>query len=50
VDFTMFRIPRGEMGRQSVEVLAAIIEGTAGPTQILLPCAYVEGTTLARPR
>ncbi|BCB88176.1 LacI family DNA-binding transcriptional regulator [Phytohabitans suffuscus] len=81
VDFTMFRIPRRQMGWQAVEVLTGLIEGTPGPeggeprsagaqrrgrseaaardgsersrqspTQILLDCEQVEGTTLAAPR
>lgn len=49
-DFTGFHIPREEMGRQSVEVLAAVIDGTAtGIPQRLLPCELVEGTTLGAP-
>lgn len=50
ITFTGFRIPREEMGRQAVEVLAAVLEGT-GPEvpQRLLACELVEGTTLGPP-
>lgn len=49
-DFTGFHIPREEMGRQSVEVLAAVIDGTTTEIpQRLLPCELVEGTTLGAP-
>ncbi|MFV2114800.1 LacI family DNA-binding transcriptional regulator [Micromonospora sp. LOL_025] len=48
--FTGFRIPREEMGRQSVEVLASVIDGSAvGVQQRLLPCELVEGDTLGTP-
>ncbi|MFY1670348.1 LacI family DNA-binding transcriptional regulator [Plantactinospora sp. WMMB334] len=53
VDFTMFRIPRRQMGWQAVEVLTGLIEGTPAtqsPPQIVLDCEQVEGTTLAPPR
>ncbi|MEV5896169.1 LacI family DNA-binding transcriptional regulator [Nonomuraea fuscirosea] len=46
VDFTGFRIPRREMGRQAVEDLAELVEG-GSPVQRLLPCEYTEGATLA---
>ncbi|MFC7592411.1 substrate-binding domain-containing protein [Nonomuraea antimicrobica] len=49
VDFTGFRIPRREMGRQAVEVLTELIEG-GEPVQRLLPCEYAEGATLTPPR
>ncbi|NUP21419.1 MAG: LacI family DNA-binding transcriptional regulator [Streptomyces sp.] len=47
IDFTGFRIPRAEMGRQAVEVLTELIEGS-GPVQRLLPCELVKGSTLGR--
>ncbi|GAA2524956.1 LacI family DNA-binding transcriptional regulator [Winogradskya humida] len=49
LDITGFRIPRREMGWQAVEVLTAVIEGTGGPVQRLLPCEPVAGATLAVP-
>ena len=49
--FTSFRIPREEMGRRAVEVLASRIEAPPeGPVpQILLSCDLVEGSTLGAP-
>ncbi|HEY8472382.1 MAG TPA: LacI family DNA-binding transcriptional regulator [Natronosporangium sp.] len=49
--FTGFRIPRREMGWRAVELLAAVIEGTANQQtwQQLLPCEPVDGATLAPP-
>ncbi|MGW0507122.1 LacI family DNA-binding transcriptional regulator [Micromonospora sp. NPDC003241] len=48
--FTGFHIPREEMGRQSVEVLTAVIDGSAdGVQQRLLACEFVEGDTLGAP-
>ncbi|MEU6076929.1 LacI family DNA-binding transcriptional regulator [Micromonospora sp. NPDC047074] len=48
--FTGFLIPREEMGRQSVEVLTGVIDGSAdGVQQRLLPCELVEGDTLGAP-
>ncbi|MEO3806192.1 LacI family DNA-binding transcriptional regulator [Nonomuraea sp. B1E8] len=49
IDFTGFRIPRREMGRQAVEDLTELIEG-GSPVQRLLPCEYAEGATLAPAR
>ncbi|MEV4170541.1 LacI family DNA-binding transcriptional regulator [Nonomuraea sp. NPDC049709] len=49
IDFTGFRIPRREMGRQAVEELTELIEG-GEPVQRLLPCEYAEGATLAPAR
>jgi DNA-binding LacI/PurR family transcriptional regulator len=48
-DFTGFRIPRREMGWQAVEILSAIVEGRDEPTQRMLPCEIVDGSTLAPP-
>ncbi|MFI1194589.1 LacI family DNA-binding transcriptional regulator [Micromonospora sp. NPDC020750] len=48
--FTGFHIPREEMGRQAVEVLTSVIDGSAdGVGQRLLPCQLVEGDTLGAP-
>jgi len=48
--FTGFRIPREEMGRRAVEVLAARLDSPPEPVpQILLPCELVEGSTLGAP-
>ncbi|MEU6074848.1 LacI family DNA-binding transcriptional regulator [Micromonospora sp. NPDC047074] len=47
---TRLRIPRREMGWQSVEVLTEILHGTSDNHQRLLPCALVPGQTLAPPR
>ncbi|MFC3502152.1 LacI family DNA-binding transcriptional regulator [Micromonospora krabiensis] len=48
--FTGFHIPREEMGRQAVEVLTHVIDGSAsGIQQRLLPCELVEGATLGAP-
>jgi DNA-binding LacI/PurR family transcriptional regulator len=48
--FTSFRIPREEMGRRAVEVLAARLDSPPQPVpQILLPCELVEGSTLGAP-
>ncbi|MGC4806888.1 LacI family DNA-binding transcriptional regulator [Micromonospora sp. DT233] len=48
--FTGFHIPREEMGRQAVEVLTSVIDGSAdGAGQRLLPCQLVEGDTLGAP-
>ncbi|MFF5114332.1 LacI family DNA-binding transcriptional regulator [Streptosporangium sp. NPDC000509] len=47
VDLTGFRIPRREMGRRAVELLARLLERGGGTPQELLPCELVEGSTLA---
>jgi LacI family transcriptional regulator len=47
VEFTSLRIPRQAMGAQAVEVLTALIEGTPGERQRLLPCEVVPGETLS---
>jgi LacI family transcriptional regulator len=47
LEFSGFRIPRREMGWQAVEVLSAILDGTGGELQRLLPCEPVAGATLA---
>ncbi len=48
--FSGFEIPRRQMGREAVAVLTALIEGNPTETQRLLPCALVDGATLAPPR
>jgi DNA-binding LacI/PurR family transcriptional regulator len=48
--FTSFRIPREEMGRRAVEVLATMLDSPPEPVpQILLTCDLVEGSTLGAP-
>ncbi|PZG02449.1 LacI family DNA-binding transcriptional regulator [Micromonospora deserti] len=50
IAFTGFHIPREEMGRQAVEVLTGVIDGSAtGVQQRLLSCELVEGDTLGAP-
>jgi len=46
--FTGFQIPRQQMGREAMEVLTALLNGTPTATQRLLPCVLVEGSTLGR--
>jgi DNA-binding LacI/PurR family transcriptional regulator len=48
VDFSGFRIPRREMGRRAVQLLAEVLE-SGGTPQELLACEPVTGTTLAPP-
>ncbi|MFI5842910.1 LacI family DNA-binding transcriptional regulator [Catenuloplanes sp. NPDC051500] len=52
IDFSGYRIPRREMGRQATEVLTALIAGevSRADARRLLPCGPVEGVTLAAPR
>ena len=47
VEFTSLRIPRQAMGAQAVEVLTALIEGSAADAQRLLPCEVMPGETLS---
>lgn len=49
LDFTGFHIPRQQMGRQSVELLAEVLHGRTSATQRLLACELTEGETLAAP-
>ncbi|MET8336360.1 LacI family DNA-binding transcriptional regulator [Streptosporangium canum] len=49
IDFTGLRIPRREMGRRAVELLAEVLE-SGGTPQELLPCELAAGATLAPPR
>ncbi|MGW3627013.1 LacI family DNA-binding transcriptional regulator [Streptomyces sp. NPDC000880] len=51
IEYTGFHIPRREMGWQSVEMLAAILDDEKETArQQLLPCEPVEGRTLSEPR
>ncbi|RQX13035.1 LacI family transcriptional regulator [Micromonospora ureilytica] len=51
IDFTGFRIPRREMGWQSVEVLTGLLEADPETVpQRLVPCQPVDGATLAPPK
>ncbi|MFC6158763.1 LacI family DNA-binding transcriptional regulator [Kribbella jiaozuonensis] len=50
VDFSGFHVPRRAMGVRAVELLEAILSGTATSQQILLPCELTEGTTLTPPK
>lgn len=49
VDLAGFHIPRREMGRRAVRLLAEVLEHNTTP-QELLRCEPVEGTTLSAPR
>ncbi len=48
VGLTGFRIPRREMGRRAVQALTEVLEHGTTPRE-LLPCAFVEGSTLGAP-
>lgn len=47
--WTMFRIPRREMGARAVHLLVDLLHGQAnmGKAQVLLPCEIVPGDTVA---
>jgi DNA-binding LacI/PurR family transcriptional regulator len=47
-DWSMFRIPRHEMGGHAVRVLVGLLKQPK-PRQLLLPCSFHEGATTARP-
>ncbi|GAB2965859.1 LacI family transcriptional regulator [Amycolatopsis acidiphila] len=47
-DWSMFRIPRHEMGVHAVRALVGLLESPR-PRQLLLPCAVHEGATVAPP-
>ncbi|MEU4286997.1 LacI family DNA-binding transcriptional regulator [Kribbella sp. NPDC026596] len=49
IDFTGFHVPRRAMGLRAVELLEAILSGTATERQLLLPCELTDGTTLSPP-
>ncbi|MEV6104293.1 LacI family DNA-binding transcriptional regulator [Streptomyces sp. NPDC051940] len=46
VDFTGFRIPRQEMGRQAVDLLTGMLHGQGPAPRLLLDCLFTEGATL----
>ncbi|WP_328618297.1 LacI family transcriptional regulator [Amycolatopsis sp. NBC_00355] len=47
-DWSMFRIPRHEMGAHAVRVLVELLADPK-PRQLLLPCTFHEGATAAAP-
>jgi DNA-binding LacI/PurR family transcriptional regulator len=47
-DWSMFRIPRHEMGGHAVRVLVGLLKNPQ-PRQLLLPCTIHEGATTAKP-
>ncbi|WP_352252720.1 substrate-binding domain-containing protein [Amycolatopsis nalaikhensis] len=47
-DWSMFRIPRHEMGVHAVRVLVGLLKNPK-PRQLLLPCKIHEGATTATP-
>jgi DNA-binding LacI/PurR family transcriptional regulator len=49
IDFSGFHVPRRAMGLRAVELLEAILSGTATERQLLLPCELTAGTTLTPP-
>lgn len=49
LDFSGFHVPRRAMGLRAVELLEAILSGTATERQLLLPCDLTDGITLTRP-
>jgi DNA-binding LacI/PurR family transcriptional regulator len=52
VDWTMFRIPRRQMGVLAVRILVGLLRGELRPgrdAQVLLSCEIVAGETMARP-
>lgn len=53
-DWTMFKIPRKEMGSMAVKLLVQILTAEAydweSPPQMTLPCTFEPGNTVARPR
>ncbi|MFD7156727.1 LacI family DNA-binding transcriptional regulator [Kribbella sp. NPDC059898] len=46
LDFSGFHVPRRAMGLRAVELLEAILSGTAAEQQLLLPCDLTDGITL----
>ncbi|MEV0290858.1 LacI family DNA-binding transcriptional regulator [Kribbella sp. NPDC050820] len=50
IDFSGFHVPRRAMGLQAVELLEAVLSGTATERQLLLPCELTDGTTLTPPK
>lgn len=50
LNLTGFRIPREEMGRRAMALLAGILDGDTVERQLLLPCELDNGATLGRPK
>ncbi|MFI7068305.1 LacI family DNA-binding transcriptional regulator [Kribbella sp. NPDC050124] len=50
IDFSGFHVPRRAMGLRAVELLEAVLSGTATDRQVLLPCELTDGTTLTPPK
>ncbi|MEU4608354.1 LacI family DNA-binding transcriptional regulator [Kribbella sp. NPDC023972] len=50
IDLTGFHVPRRAMGLRAVELLEAVLSGTATERQLLLPCELTDGTTLTSPK
>jgi DNA-binding LacI/PurR family transcriptional regulator len=48
IDWTMFRIPRREMGSVAIRTLVELLSGPgeAAPRQLLLPCEIVPGSSV----
>ncbi|MGZ0150648.1 LacI family DNA-binding transcriptional regulator [Kribbella sp. WER1] len=46
LDFSGFHVPRRAMGLRAVDLLEAILSGTATERQLLLPCDLTDGITL----
>ncbi|HEY9335442.1 MAG TPA: substrate-binding domain-containing protein, partial [Kribbella sp.] len=49
LDFSGFHVPRRAMGVRAVELLEAVLSGTATEQQLLLPCELTDGITLTPP-
>ncbi|HEY3513285.1 LacI family DNA-binding transcriptional regulator [Kribbella sp. NPDC051137] len=49
LDFSGFHVPRRAMGLRAVELLEAVLSGTATEQQLLLPCDLTDGITLTPP-
>ncbi|MEU8227347.1 LacI family DNA-binding transcriptional regulator [Kribbella sp. NPDC048915] len=49
LDFSGFHVPRRAMGVRAVELLEALLSGTATERQLLLPCELTDGITLTPP-
>ncbi|GAA1604350.1 LacI family DNA-binding transcriptional regulator [Kribbella karoonensis] len=49
LDFSGFHVPRRAMGLRAVELLEAVLSGTATEQQLLLPCDLTDGITLSPP-